>query len=205
MTILDMMVADGLVPLRSSPDVEVLRTTAAAVADAGLHTFEVTLRATGAVEAIRTLVAEGGSVAIGAGTVMDAASAEAVLEAGAAFVLSPTVVPGVAAACNQAGVPYIPGCATPTEVQTALDLGCEAVKLFPASSLGPGFLSAIRSVFPGLRAIPTGGLSPDPFALGPWFDAGAIAVGLGSALFPKDGPVRLSEAAAVVAQARSRG
>jgi 2-dehydro-3-deoxyphosphogluconate aldolase/(4S)-4-hydroxy-2-oxoglutarate aldolase len=204
MTILDLMEADGLVPLRSSPDLEVLRATANAIAEAGLSTFEVTLRSEGAVEAISVLAGEVEDLRIGAGTVLTAADAEAVVDAGATFVLSPTVVPGVAAVCTDAGVPYIPGCATPTEIQAALELGCEVVKLFPASTLGPGFLSAVRAVFPGLRAIPTGGLRPEPTSLDPWFDAGAFAVGLGSALFPKDGPNRLVETAAIVARARAR-
>ncbi len=206
MNIFDLMHLDGIVPLRSHPDPEVLCATADWITDAGLSTFEITLRTPGAIDAIRAVAEHIGpdaDLVLGAGTVLSGTDATAAIDAGATFVISPSLVRDVAAACADAGVPYVPGCATPTEVHSAIDLGCDVVKLFPASSLGPSFLSAVRSVFPSVRAIPTGGLTFDPFALAPWFDAGAIAVGFGSALFPPNASNRLTEAVGAVAQART--
>lgn len=180
---------DGLVPLLSSSDPEVLWRAAQAIVESGLSVMEVALRATGTLEALGQLIhrveTSGIPVTVGAGTVLDVAAADAAIGAGARFVFSPVMTPAVGERCRAGGVAWFPGCATPTEVQTAIDLGCDAVKLFPADAIGgPAFLRSIRSVFPHARAIPSGGVVPSAEELFEWFDAGAIAVGVGSWLFP---------------------
>ncbi len=215
---LDAIRSGGLVPLYSSPDVDDLYRVAEALVSAGIFVMEVTLRAPGTLEALGPLVqrvASGGlPLMVGAGTVLDAAAAEAAIRAGARFIFSPIVDPAVAARCRADEIAWIPGCATPTEVHTAMTLGCVAVKLFPADAIGgPGFLRSIRSVFPGVRAIPSGGIGPAPDVIEAWFRAGAIAVAMGSELFPGrtatgDDPTelqrRLASAVSAVAAARER-
>jgi 2-dehydro-3-deoxyphosphogluconate aldolase/(4S)-4-hydroxy-2-oxoglutarate aldolase len=208
------MASDGLVPLFSSGDPDVLYAAAEALVGAGISTFEVTLRSHGSLDALTDLLARADAedlpLAIGAGTVMDPATAEAAINAGARFVFAPVVSAGIAAVCSDAGVPHVPGCATPTEIHTALELGCGTVKLFPADAIGgSGFLRAVRSVFPGVACIPSGGITPDAGLLASWFDAGAVAVAMGSQLFGSGGPTgepdvasRLELAVAAVAAAR---
>lgn len=188
---LDAIRTDGLVPIYSSGDVGLLHRMAVALAKAGLSTFEVTLRKPGALDALARLVetvdSAGLPVAVGVGTVLDTMNAEAAVDAGARFVVSPSIIPDVASVCRTAGVDYIPGCATPTEIHRAMDLGCTMVKLFPADAIGgPEFLRSVRTVFPHLEAIPSGGVTPQPDVLKAWFDAGAVAVAMGSGLFTKD-------------------
>jgi 2-dehydro-3-deoxyphosphogluconate aldolase/(4S)-4-hydroxy-2-oxoglutarate aldolase len=181
----------GLVPLISSTNSDDLFRAAESIVEVGLTVMEVTLRAPGALEALGRLIAHADRMrlplSVGAGTVLDAATARAAIGIGAQFVFSPVLGIEVGEACLGSGVAWFPGCATPTEILTALDLGCDAVKLFPADAIGgPGFLRSVRSVFPALAAIPSGGIGPSPGELVAWYRAGAIAVGMGSSLFPAD-------------------
>lgn len=181
----------GLVPLVSSTDPDDLWRAAEAVFEAGLTVLEVTLRAPGALDALGLLVDRvdraGLSLSIGAGTVLEPATAEAAIGLGARFVFSPVLGPEVGETCLEHDVAWFPGCASPTEIHTALDLGCDAVKLFPADAIGgPAFLRSVRSVFPELPAIPSGGIGPSSDEISAWYRAGAIAVGMGSSLFPVD-------------------
>ncbi len=207
----------GVVPLMSSADPEVLWRAANAIVDSGLAVMEVVFRSRGAEEALAELVARAESarlpLTIGAGTVLDVAAADAAIAAGAQFVFAPTLSPAVGERCRAGGVAWFPGCATPTEVQTALEHGCDAVKLFPADTLGgPGFLRSLRSVFGSVQAIPSGGVVPDTDELRAWFAQGAVAVGVGSWLFPSGSIAsgdwdevgrRLAAASAAVASARA--
>lgn len=206
----------GIVPLISSPDPDRLWRAATAVSGAGLGVIEVALRAPGAVDALESLLervsSAGLPLQVGVGTVLDVPTAERVVELGARFAFSPVLDAEVGEQCRSGGVAWFPGCATPTEVQQAIDLGCDGVKLFPADTLGgPRFVRSIRSVFPAVPAIPSGGVEPTAEALSEWFEAGADAVGVGSSLFPPDGPATSETAmerrleAAVEAVARARG
>ncbi len=179
---------DGIVPILGTDSASALSKAAEAVLASGLSTMEVTLRSPGALDAFAEVVTwaerEKLPLELGVGTVLSAAAASSAISAGARFVFSPIVSAEVAATCGETGTPYFPGCATPTEIHRALELGCTAVKLFPASTLGgPAFLRSVRAVFPSLSAIPTGGVSPDQEELSEWFASGACAVGLGSAVF----------------------
>jgi 2-dehydro-3-deoxyphosphogluconate aldolase/(4S)-4-hydroxy-2-oxoglutarate aldolase len=148
--------------------------------DSGLRTFEITLTIPDAVPLIRDLAREP-SLLIGAGTVPDAAAAEACLAAGARFIVAPWVDPALAAPCRQVGAPLLLGALTPTEVRAALAAGADAVKIFPAVSAGgPAHIRALRSVFPGVIFCPTGGVEPGNIAA--YLAAGADFVGIGGAL-----------------------
>ncbi len=117
---------------------------------------------------------------LGAGTVVDADTAHRAAEAGAQFLVSPVLRPEVIKAAHEDGIPVMPGCFTPTEILTAWDLGADVVKVFPATSVGPGYLKDIRGPLPHVKLMPTGGVSIDN--VGEWLKAGAVAVGVGSAL-----------------------
>ena len=125
----------------------------------GYATVEITLRTDAAVEAIRRVAAIDG-LTVGAGTVLDVAQLDAAVGAGARFGVSPSTSPEVIGAAQRSGIPFIPGAATPTEIDRARSLGCDVVKIFPASVLGgPAFVRAVSAVFPDLRFVPTGGIN----------------------------------------------
>ncbi|RDZ39511.1 2-dehydro-3-deoxyphosphogluconate aldolase [Haloferax sp. Atlit-4N] len=117
---------------------------------------------------------------VGAGTVMDAATAHTAIDAGASFVLAPDLNVEVIDICNDEGVVAIPGIMTPTEAVKAMNAGADILKLFPAATVGPNHVSALRGPLGDIPIMPTGGVSADN--VGPYFDAGAVAVGAGSAL-----------------------
>jgi len=103
-----------------------------------------------------------------------------VIDAGAKFVVSPVFRPAVIEACHQRDVPACPGCFSPTEILAAWELGADIVKVFPATSLGPGYIKDLRGPFPAIKVMPTGGVSRENAA--DWIRAGAVAIGVGSAL-----------------------
>ncbi|GAA4443729.1 bifunctional 4-hydroxy-2-oxoglutarate aldolase/2-dehydro-3-deoxy-phosphogluconate aldolase [Actinokineospora soli] len=156
---------------------------------AGLPVVEVSLTTPDALTAIRELTRTDGL--IGAGTVLDAASARAAILAGARFLVSPAVIPEVISTGNRYGVPVLPGAQTPTEIVRALELGAALVKLFPADHLGPGFLRGVAAAIPQAAFVPTGGISAANAR--EWLAAGAVALGVGGAL-TGDTPGRAAEA-----------
>ena len=117
---------------------------------------------------------------LGAGTVTDADTALQVIDAGASFVVSPIFRADIVAACHERDVPAMPGCFSPTEIFTAHQCGADVVKVFPATALGPQFIKDVRAPLPQVKLMPTGGVTLDN--AGDWIRAGAVAVGLGSAL-----------------------
>ena len=114
---------------------------ARALAAGGVTAIEVTMTVPNAVRLIAELSASlGDEILVGAGTVLDAATAREVIQAGARFVVSPVLRPAVIAACHELDVPAMPGCFSPTEILSAWDAGADVVKVFPATALGPTFL-----------------------------------------------------------------
>ena len=161
-------------------------TTEAAVAmgrallAAGVKVIEVAYTTPGAADVLGELQhAAGSDVVLGAGTIRRRAELEDALGAGAQFVFSPHVDVSLLRAAQQADILAIPGVMTPTEVATALGAGTPLVKLFPATSLGPGYLGSLRGPCPELRAITTGGLTVEN--VDGWMAAGADAVGVSGA------------------------
>lgn len=122
---------------------------------------------------------------LGIGTIKNAAEAKVFTDMGADFIVSPVINPAIADYCNGAEIFWVPGCMTPTEIALAEEKGAKLVKLFPGSSLGPGFVKAISPLFPNLKFMPTGGVEPEAQNLKAWFDAGVVCVGMGSNLLPK--------------------
>ena len=174
--------------LRTARVVPVVRTSSTAHAatavawlrDAGIRIFEITMTIPGGVALIAEL-ARDPDLLIGAGTVPDAATAKACLDAGARFLVAPWVDPALADPCRTAGAALMLGAMTPTEVRAALAAGADVVKVFPASSAGgPGHIKALSSVFPGVAFCPTGGVEPGNVAA--YLSAGAAFVGMGGAL-----------------------
>jgi 2-dehydro-3-deoxyphosphogluconate aldolase/(4S)-4-hydroxy-2-oxoglutarate aldolase len=151
---------------------------ARAAADGGARAVEITMTIPGAA-ALIALLRGGGlapEVVVGAGTVLSVQQLDEVLAAGAQFAVAPGLDAALVARCAEAGVPFVPGALTPTEVTAGRTLGLDALKLFPADSVGPGHLRALRSVFPDVAFVPTGGIRAANAAA--WFDAGAHALGL---------------------------
>lgn len=149
---------------------------------AGFPTVEITLTMPDATDLVREFAKRLESHQyVGAGTVWNERDCERVLDAGAAYVVSPGLVPGLGALVHEAKAAYLPGALTPTEVAAALRDGADIVKMFPASTMGPKHLQALRSVFRGTRFCPTGGV--DASNMETWFAAGAACVGIGSSMF----------------------
>jgi 2-dehydro-3-deoxyphosphogluconate aldolase/(4S)-4-hydroxy-2-oxoglutarate aldolase len=134
---------------------------ASALAAGGLPIAEITFRTDAAAEAIRAIRVARPDVLVGAGTVLDAATVDRALDAGAEFIVAPGLNPAMVHRCLERGVAVVPGVATPTEIEAALALGLRVLKFFPAeASGGPGYLSAMSSPYRGLRFMPTGGINP---------------------------------------------
>jgi len=173
--------AHGVVAVIRLKDAARLRAVVDALAEGGVRALEVTMTVPGAVDLIRQLAPTlSGEFLLGAGTVTDAATAAAVIDAGARFVVSPVFRPEVVRACLDRDVPAMPGCFSPTEILAAHDGGADIIKVFPATALGPQFIKDVRAPLPQVKLMPTGGVSLDN--AGDWIRAGAAAVGVGSAL-----------------------
>lgn len=155
---------------------------ARAVHEGGVTALELTADAKRCSDMIAAVDKEldDADVIIGAGTVMDAAAARNVIEAGAEFVLTPTLNEDVIDVCNREGIVCVPGVMTPSEAADAMEAGADMLKMFPASTVGPGHIGAIQGPLGDIPIMPTGGVSTDNVA--EYFDAGAVAVGAGSAL-----------------------
>jgi len=190
MAVLAALMDQGVIPVFQHPDLEVCIGVIQACADAGAKCFEFTNRGEGAAqvfaEAARHFARADPSVILGAGSIVDAPTAGLYIANGAKFVVGPLLNPDVAKVCNRQKIPYSPGCATPTEIGMAEELGCEIVKLFPGGSAGgPEFVKAVLGPMPWTRLMPTGGVELSEASLRAWFDAGVVAVGAGGALIPK--------------------
>jgi 2-dehydro-3-deoxyphosphogluconate aldolase/(4S)-4-hydroxy-2-oxoglutarate aldolase len=123
---------------------------------------------------------------LGIGTIKNAQSAQAFIDAGADYIISPGLVEEVIPVAEKHNLLWIPGCMTPTEIIKAENLGAKLVKLFPGNMLGPSFLAGIKSFFPNLLFMPTGGVEVTKESIGGWFKAGVCAVGMGSQLISSD-------------------
>ena len=171
----------GVVAVIRLRDPARLRAVVTALADGGVRALEVTMTVPGALGLIAELASSlPPGFLLGAGTVTDAATARAVVDAGARFVVGPVFRRDVIHACHECGATAVPGCFSPTEILDAHECGADIVKLFPATMLGPQFIKDVRAPLPALKLMPTGGVTIENAA--EWIRAGAVAVGLGSAL-----------------------
>ena len=188
-----MSTTDAFATMRESGVVAVLRgaepetvvDTAEALVAGGVTALEVTADTAGATDMVATLSeALGGDAIVGAGTVLDSETARAAVAAGAEFVVSPSLDGSVVETCNRHGVLCAPGVLTPTEAVEAYEAGADVVKLFPAETVGPGHVSALKGPLGHLEVMPTGGVSPED--AGDYVEAGAACVGAGSALVDRE-------------------
>lgn len=147
----------------------------------GVHAIEITMTTPNAIAAIADARARLGSRAcVGVGTVLDARTCQAAIEAGAEFVVTPICRTELVQLAHGADRPIMLGAYTPTEAQTAHEAGADFIKIFPADTLGPGYMKGIRAPLPHLRIVPTGGVEIDNAAA--FLKAGCAALGVGSSL-----------------------
>ncbi len=149
-----------VVPVVTIDDAATAAGVAAALADGGLPLVEVTFRTDAAANAIRAIREARPDVLVGAGTVLDVATVDAALEAGAEFIVAPGLNPTVVDRCIARGVAVIPGAVTPTEIEDALARGIRLVKFFPSEALGgTRYLAAVAPPYRSMRFLPTGGVT----------------------------------------------
>jgi 2-dehydro-3-deoxyphosphogluconate aldolase/(4S)-4-hydroxy-2-oxoglutarate aldolase len=192
--------ASGVVAVIRLDDPAALRDVAHALADGGVRALEVTMTVPRAVALIEELASSlPAGFLVGAGTVLDAETARQVILAGAQFVVGPVYRPPVVALCHRYDVAALPGCFTPTEILDAWEAGADIVKVFPATALGPGFFKDVRGPLPQVRMMPTGGVTREN--AGEWIRAGAVAIGVGTALVDRKA-VAERRFAAIAANAR---
>jgi 2-dehydro-3-deoxyphosphogluconate aldolase/(4S)-4-hydroxy-2-oxoglutarate aldolase len=179
----------GVLPLFHTPDADRALRITAALREGGARVIEFTDRGPGAWAAFTTLaeqVARHDPEAIlGAGSIRDPEAADRFIASGARFIVGPSFSADVARLCNRRRIPYVPGCATPTEIVAAEEWGVELVKVFPGDTLGPAFVKAVRGPLPETRIVVTGGVQPTEESVRAWIDAGAACLGFGSALVTK--------------------
>lgn len=180
----------GLIPLFYNANSEIVKNVMQACYKGGARFFEFTSRGEFAHEVFADVVKFSREncpeMIIGVGSVTDAASASLYMSLGAEFVVSPVLRQDIAKICNRRKIHYLPGCGTLQEICTAEELGCEIIKLFPASVYGPGFVKAIKGPQPWTSLMPSGGVTTEEDNLRTWFKAGVFCVGMGSSLINKD-------------------
>ncbi|WP_207424503.1 bifunctional 4-hydroxy-2-oxoglutarate aldolase/2-dehydro-3-deoxy-phosphogluconate aldolase [Desertivirga brevis] len=188
--VLKVITDQGILPLYFNKDTQTSVDLLRALYKAGIRTVEYTNRGEAALtnfaEMKKVIDAELPGMLLGVGTIKDAAAAEAFVNAGADYVISPGLVEDVAEWAESKGILWVPGCMTPSEIIKAEKLGAKFVKLFPGNILGPSFLSGIKALFPNLLFMPTGGVDTTKENISGWFKAGVCAVGMGSNLVTKD-------------------
>jgi 2-dehydro-3-deoxyphosphogluconate aldolase/(4S)-4-hydroxy-2-oxoglutarate aldolase len=172
----------GIVPVvRAASSVEAMRVVDA-IKEGGINVLEITMTVPGAVAMIEEVAKRfGNDVTVGAGTVLDAATARACMLAGAQFIVSPSLNVETIEMCRRYSIAVMPGALTPTEVMMAWQAGADMVKVFPCSAMGgASYLKSLKAPFPQVELIPTGGVSLKTAA--DFIRAGASALGVGSDL-----------------------
>jgi len=150
----------------------------------GVSAVEITMTVPNAIQLIGKMSEElDKNIVLGVGSVLNKSIAEDAIKAGAKYVVSPVLKKEIIEAAHKHGVPAMPGCFTPTEIQTAYEYGADIIKVFPADIVGMAFFKAILAPLPHLKLMPTGGVNLTN--AGDWLKAGACAVGIGSALLDK--------------------
>ncbi|MDB5294234.1 MAG: kdgA [Phycisphaerales bacterium] len=203
----------GIVAVIRADSSAQLLDAAKAMAAGGVVAMEVTMTTPDAIDVIRAVTKElGDQVLMGVGTVLDEVTARLAMLAGAEYVVTPVMRPDVIAVCRRYGKPIICGAVTPTEMLAAHEAGADFIELFPADTLGPNYIRAIKAPLPQLQIIPTGGVSVA--TCGDFIRAGCAAVAAGSTLIGKDVLAKrdwatLTETSrqfvAAVAEARKKG
>jgi 2-dehydro-3-deoxyphosphogluconate aldolase/(4S)-4-hydroxy-2-oxoglutarate aldolase len=180
----------GIIPVIRADSEDAALHLVETLADAGLAVAEITMTVPNAIEAIATVAKRfGDRVLVGAGTVTDADTAERAADAGAAFIVTPCLVPEVIDAARRADVAVIPGALTPTEIFAAFRQGGDMVKVFPVQHVGgAAYLRSLHVPFPTIPLVPTGGVRLDDVR--DLFEAGATAIGVGSEMITREALAR---------------
>ncbi|MGY0041147.1 bifunctional 4-hydroxy-2-oxoglutarate aldolase/2-dehydro-3-deoxy-phosphogluconate aldolase [Pedobacter sp. NJ-S-72] len=180
----------GLLPLFFYEDAEVSLEIIRTLYKSGIRVLEYTNRGPAALGNFRSLIhvveTEMKDLHLGIGTIKNTTEAREFIKAGAHFIVCPVVDAEVGEIAHDAGLLWIPGCFTPTEINIAHQLKAGIIKLFPANVLGPVYLSSVKEVFPEQLFIPTGGVEIEEENMKYWFKSGVCAVGMGSKLVSKD-------------------
>lgn len=188
--VLKSLLAQGMLPLFYDDNAMVCLEVLKALYKAGVRVVEFTNRGDAALTNFKFLKEAGRNempeMQLGMGTVKTKKHAEDFIEAGADFIVSPIVNPEVAEITHRAGLLWVPGCMTPTEIHLAQENHAALIKIFPANILGPEYISSIRDLFKGQLFIPTGGVELNRENIAEWFKAGVCAVGMGSKLISKE-------------------
>jgi 2-dehydro-3-deoxyphosphogluconate aldolase/(4S)-4-hydroxy-2-oxoglutarate aldolase len=197
--VLDQIRRVGIVPVIRAQDPNSAAQAAAAVCEGGIPVVEITMTVPGAVDVIRKLARSLPEALVG--TVLDRETAERCLDAGAHFLVSPGFDRETVEAAKSRGVPMMAGALTPTEVITAWRAGSDIVKVFPCGNVGgPSYIKALKAALPQIPLLPTGGVNLK--TTGPFFEAGSIAVGVGSELVSA-GAMARGDYAGIAAGARA--
>ena len=179
------METSGLIAVIRAEAPDQLINVCKALVDGGCEVAEITMTTPGALDAIaRATEALGDACLVGVGSVLDPETARAAILAGAQFVFAPTLNTEVIRMAHRYDRPCVPGALTPTEILTAWEHGADMVKVFPANHFGPTYFKDLLAPMPQLKLTPTGGVTLDTAA--DWLNAGAAALGVGSAMVRKD-------------------
>ncbi len=170
----------GVVAVVRAASSEQLLDVARALLAGGVECIEITMTTPNALKVISDCRSSVADAMVGVGSVLDAQTARQAITAGAQFVVSPVFHPQVVEAAHQADLPVIPGALTPTEIFTATSAGADIVKVFPGGQFGPSYFRDILAPMPHLKLSPTGGVDLETAA--DWIAAGAVTLGIGSAL-----------------------
>ena len=187
--ILELIPQQGILPLYFYKDTSVSMEVLKALYAAGIRAVEYTNRGEAALQNFKEMRklcdTELKGMYLGIGTIKNGEMAQTFIDAGTDYIICPGLVESVAAVADKNNMLWIPGCMTPSEIIKAETLGAKMIKLFPGNILGPGFLSAIKEIFPNLLFMPTGGVELDKDNIAGWYKAGVCAVGMGSKLITK--------------------
>lgn len=178
--------SSGIVAILRAPSDTGLVEACRAMADGGLRIAEVPLTTPNALDVVKTIAKElGDRIVIGTGSVLDAEGVQRSVDAGARFIVSPITKPEVIQASHSNDLPCMPGALTPTEVQSAWELGADIIKVFPAHRMGGvGYIKDLLAPLPHLKLMPTGGVRLE--SAGEWIQAGAVCLGVGTSIFRPD-------------------
>ncbi len=147
----------------------------------GFKNIEITFTVPNAEEVINQVHKQyGDDIVLGAGTVLDAATAQIAINKGAQYIVSPHLDTNISKLCNVYSIPYLPGCSSATEIIEALRYGSDLIKLFPGGQLGAGFIKDIKGPVPNVELMPSGGVNLDNIS--DWIEKGSFAVGIGGDL-----------------------
>ena len=191
LTVYNIMMEDGLVPLFYNKNIEETKKIAGALVNGGSHLLEFTNRGNFALDVFTKLIKfsmkEYPELIIGAGSIIDAPTAALYITRGANFIVGPSFDKETALLCNKRKIAYIPGTATANEISLAEEYGAEIVKIFPGSTIGgSAFVKNILGPMPWSKLMPTGGVTADEKNIKDWFESGVVCIGMGSKLVRKE-------------------